>query len=180
MLSVSREKYNCCEKRACWPVSVQKRLSEHKLNVLQYFASHLLLLNASKTNGLGFALTGMRCTTLTCFRQWKKALINLLSKNADCWTCLNSGIKYLYRGGREQRSKALLKFSAGLFSCISSAQSILCFPSVGWGQSLWPSFQTQSTFCTYYKGCNYNLWSLLKCTHTSWWGWLFCALGASC
>lgn len=108
------------------------------------------------------------------------ALINLLSKNADCWTCLNSGIKYRYGEGREQRSKALLKFSAGLFSCISSAQSILCFPSVGWGQSLWPSFQTQSTFCTYYKGCNYNLWSPLKCTHTSWWGWLFCVLGASC
>jgi len=72
MLSVSKEKHSRCEKRACRPVSVQKRLSEHRFSWLQYLASHLLLLNASKTNGLGFVLMGTRCTSLTYLRQWKK------------------------------------------------------------------------------------------------------------
>ena len=75
MLSESRKKYSSCEKRAlqCIKEASLHRAGERRFSALQYLASHHLLLNAVKLNGLGLARKGTKCTAFAYLRQWKKA-----------------------------------------------------------------------------------------------------------
>lgn len=166
MLSESRKTYNSCEKRAlqCIKEASLHRAGEHRFSPLQHLANYHLLLNAVKTNGLGLARKGTKCTAFTYLRQWKKAhslTIDLLVKDAECWTktaCLKCEVSVRKRQRAEVKGIAETNF-VQVFLHRSPGFRETCTPQVCIFTHL-PKPRILSAYTG--MACLYNLLSPLK------------------